>query len=504
MGKNTINKEPDCRITKAIFILFCMPGILLATAGIVFARTTAEFYTLEHVITCAQNHSPEAMKSRTLKENKYWRWKFYKSHYKPQLVVNSTLPSYQNSNIAILQDDGSLAHRNIRQSQANISLSLEQNIGLTGGKLFLNSDLSRIDNINQDFYSYSGAPFFIGIEQPLFMYNHLKWQKRIEPLKYKESLKEYVENAEKIAYTTTLKYFNLLIARTSYEMTQKNLKNAETIYQLGREKYAMGKISQNELLQLKFGLISAQKSISRALLSQGTAQLELNSYTGLQNTNIYAFSVPENITFFSIDDSLAIFQALANSRRSVEFKREILEAKQEAERTKKESGLNATLYMSYGTTNIASHLFSIYRDPQTLQTINFGVSVPILDWGRAKANYKTAQANLKLVEYTVQQDKIYFRQETITEIEYFRTLKNLIECCCEADTTAAERYEIARKRYIAGDISLTEYNIALEEKDRAKLDYIIALADYWKTYYTIRILTLYDFENHQSLAMEDE
>ncbi|GAI89570.1 unnamed protein product [marine sediment metagenome] len=101
-------------------------------------------YTIEQIIQFAQENSPGAMRIKTSKENKYWQWKTYKSQYKPQLVLNATLPSYQNKNMPVTQDDGSIIFRNINQSQAYTGLSLEQNIGLTGGKLFLSSDLSRV------------------------------------------------------------------------------------------------------------------------------------------------------------------------------------------------------------------------------------------------------------------------------------------------------------------------------------------------------------------------
>ena len=60
--------------------------------------------------------------------------------------------------------------------------------------------------------------------------------------------------------------------------------------------------------------------------------------------------------------------------------------------------------------------------------------------------------------------------------------------------------KIARLRYLAGDISLTDYNIALEDKDQARRDHIEALRDYWLTWYSIRILTLYDFRNDKQLT----
>ncbi len=463
----------------------------------------AQTYTLNEVLEYAQNFSPEAMKNKTSKENKYWQWKTYKSNYKPQLVLNSTLPSYQNNNIPVMQEDGSIVYQSVNRSLTQLNLSLEQNIGLTGGKLFVSTNLSRIDDFNKDYHSYSSSPYYFGLEQPLFAFNNLKWMNRIEPLKYDESLKKYIEDLEKIAYNTTYKYFNLLIAQISNGIAKTNVNNASSLYVIGKEKFKMGKISKNELLQLKFGFVSAQKSLSQANLYQETAQLALSSYTGIYDIETSTLSLPDNTAEFIIDETIAIVKAMENSRRSVEFKRAILEAREELERAKRESGLNASLVMSYGTTNVAEKLHDIYDNPQTMKSLNFGFTVPIIDWGRAKARRKTAYANLKLVEYTVQQEEVNFREEIISEIEYFRMLKNLIEYTNEADKTAAERFEIAHKRYVAEDISLTEYNIALEQKDRAKQDYISALRDYWTTYYSIRILTLYDFENNRQIATNE-
>ncbi len=464
-------------------------------------KSQAQTYSLDQVIKFSQESSPEAMRIETYKENKYWQWKSYRSQYKPQLVLNAVLPAYQHTSTPVIQDDGSIVYRHINQSQANATLSLEQNISLTGSKLFLSSDLNRLDDFNQKTGSYSGSPFFIGLQQPVFAFNELKWMNKVEPLKYEESLKEYVEGNEIIAYNTAIRYFNLLVSQINHQIALTNKANADTIYKIGTERYNMGKISRNELLQLRYGVISAQKSIATAGFSIKTSLLALNSYTGLNETEDIELALPSDFLIFDIDDSLAVAVALENSRRSAEFERETLEARRDSEKARKESRFNANLFVSYGQTNIAETVPGIYDNPQTLQMLNFGVSIPIVDWGRSKAKRKTAEENLRLVEYTVQQDEINFRQEVITEIENFRMLQDFIEYTAEADQTAEERFEIARLRYIAGDISLTEYNIALEEKDRAKQDYIIALRDYWLTYYMIRILTLYNFVDSRQLTV---
>lgn len=471
--------------------------LLIVTGNVLFAQP----YTLEQVIRYALENSPEAMRIKTSRENKYWQWKTYKSQYRPQLVLDAILPSYQKQNIPVRQGDGSIIYQSVHQNQAYAVLSVQQNIGFTGGTLFLSSDFSRFDDFNLDYSSYSGSPFYVGLEQPLFAFNNLKWMNRIEPLKYKEALLEHVEGNERIAYNTAYKYFNLLISQISYQIASVNKANADTIYKVGQEKYDMGKISKNELLQLKYGVISARKSMATANLAIKTSLLDLNSYTGINETDGMVMALPDNIFRFSIDDSLALNKALENSQRSVEFKRELLEARRDAEKARRESRLTASLSVSYGMTNIANEVSGIYDHPQPLQTVNVGLSIPVLDWGRSRAKRKTAEANLQLTEFTLQQDEINFRQEILTEVENFRMLQDFIEYTAEADRTAAERYEIARLRYLAGDIILTEYNIAQEEKDQAKRDYVLALRDYWLTYYSIRILTLFDFRNNEQLAI---
>ncbi len=69
----------------------------------------------------------------------------------------------------------------------------------------------------------------------------------------------------------------------------------------------------------------------------------------------------------------------------------------------------------------------------------------------------------------------------------------------EADQIAQERYQIAKDRFVLGDLSITDLNLAIQEKDRAKRDYVTALRLFWDAHYTLRTLTLYDFEKHQKI-----
>ena len=75
----------------------------------------------------------------------------------------------------------------VRRSQTNYSgeLSIRQPIRWTGGNVFINSGLSRLDLMGDNgTTSYRSSPFYFGYQQPLFKFNSFKWESKIEPLAF--------------------------------------------------------------------------------------------------------------------------------------------------------------------------------------------------------------------------------------------------------------------------------------------------------------------------------
>ncbi|WP_315819233.1 TolC family protein [Paraflavitalea speifideaquila] len=120
-------------------------------------------------------------------------------NYKPQLVLDGRLPSYSKTYQEILQPNGSIDFQPVKNNNSSLNLSLEQSIAQTGGTIFGTTQLQRFDDFDRKNTLYNGVPYALGYSQPLFMFNSLKWDKRIEPLKYQESRQEYIESMEQIA-----------------------------------------------------------------------------------------------------------------------------------------------------------------------------------------------------------------------------------------------------------------------------------------------------------------
>jgi len=454
---------------------------------------------LQEIIAIAKEHSTAAVQAATIRENQYWQYKTFKSNYSPQLTLDGTLPQFSKTNIPVIQPDGTVEFKPVINDNSQLNLGLKQNIGLTGGQLFLGSNVLRFSDFDRKQTRYNGNPLIIGLNQPLFAFNSLAWDKKIEPLRYEESQKKYREDMEVVGRDASELFFNLLIAQINKDIAAKNLSNNEVIYKIGERKADLGKLSKDELLRLKLGVLNARKAVAQANVDAETADLQLKSFIGLSTANQVQLVLPENLLSFEVDKTIAVQQAKNNRQKAIEFKRALLEADKDVAKAKGENGLKVNLFGTFGLTNVADRLPGIYRNAKDQQEISLGFQIPILDWGRAASRIKTAQSNQKLVAANVKQAQINFEQEIYTTLRQLSMIKEQMKTNAEADVTANERFEIARKRYFLNDLSITDLNIALQEKDQARRDYILSLKSFWNAYFNLRILTLYDFTTHKSL-----
>ncbi|MEL6844366.1 MAG: TolC family protein, partial [Bacteroidota bacterium] len=61
-------------------------------------------------------------------------------------------------------------------------------------------------------------------------------------------------------------FFELLLAQLDQQIAEANLSGNKSLYEIAEERFALGKISENDLLQLKFELVNAEKASYEAAL----------------------------------------------------------------------------------------------------------------------------------------------------------------------------------------------------------------------------------------------
>jgi outer membrane protein TolC len=123
-----------------------------------------------------------------------------------------------------------------------------------------------------------------------------------------------------------------------------------------------------------------------------------------------------------------------------------------------------------------------------------------MDWGRSFSKVKLAESKRDLTLFDVKKNRENFERQIVVEVEQFNLLKDQIITAKEADKVAENGYRIALKRFQNGEISITDLNISLSERETGKRDYISSIEKYWESYYFIRILTLFDFETNTKIS----
>ena len=455
--------------------------------------------TLQQIVEMAKEKSIASKQALTTKETRYWQYRTYRSNYQPQLALNGTLPGYNKTFTEVVQPDGTIQFQSVHNNNSSLNLSFSQSIAATGGTVFGTTQLQRFDDFDRKNTLYNGVPFGIGYAQPLWQFNPLRWDKKIEPLKFDESKQAFIESMEQIAITANGYFFDLLLAQVNLQIAETNLVNTQKIQQVADEKYGLGKISKNEILQLQLEHLKAQKAVGIAKRDMEIATLNLRSYTGLQNTEKIALSLPYSNISMDVSPGKVLEEAYANRSDAIAFTRRMAEANRDVAKAKGDNGLNAMLTAQIGYSKSADVIPKVYKSPQDQQEIQLIFTIPILDWGRSKSRTKTAEANLQFTQYSVEQDKQIFTQQIVTQVTLFDMMKDQIVLTATADSIASEKYQIAKDRYVLGNLSITDLSIAFQEKDQAKRDYISALRDFWGAYYQLRYLSLYDFEKNEKI-----
>jgi outer membrane protein TolC len=506
MTIKTINNQSFFRtLFKGLLMLLLY--FFLAETKHANAQQEPDYLSLTEVIKIAQEKSPDAMIARHRFRRSYWEYRSFRAGYLPNLRLDATLPNFNRSIEAIPQSDGSEIYRERTLARYSTNVSITQKVGLTGGEVFLQSGLQRLDNFYTDTSTrqYLSTPVNIGFRQPLFGYNAYKWDKQIEPMRYEEAKRQYLEANERVASTAINHFFNLLMAQVDKSIALKNQANYDTLYNIAKGRFVLGKIAENELLQLELNLLRAESSVETADLNYQNMLFTFKSYLRLQTNQSVVLVPPSKTDHYNVSIEEALGEARSNTSSGLNFDRQILEAQSQLSMARTQGRFDAEINASFGLTQTADKFINSYNKPLDEERVAIGITIPILDWGQAKGRIKMAESNLELVRTSIEQERMDFEQNIFLKVMHFNMQKNQLLIASKADTVAQKRFDVTQKRYMIGKVNdILELNNAQIDNDNAKMGYYNALKTYWNSYYELRQLTLFDFRDNRKISVLPE
>ncbi len=485
--------------------ILLIPGFLFIGLLSSFSQEKPVYLTLEEAIMIAKAQSADAMIAKHKFRMNYWQYRSYKADYLPSVNLQANLPSLSGSYENVQQPDGTYQFQYVTSGDYSAAMSINQKVGFSGGSVYVRSDIWRHDDIFQDsnFSTYRTTPIVIGYTQPIFQFNSYRWARQVEPLRYEKAKRQYLEDVEQVSITTINHFFNLLLAQIEQAIAEKNLNSYDTLFKIAKGRYQLGKIAENDLLQLELNYLRAKASVDNASLNFENMLFRLKSYLRIKEATVIHLIPPAETWHGLVVSAEAMEQAKKNTTTSLEFQERILTAESELIRAKMDGRFDADLSLQYGLTGYAYDWKDAYKDPKDQQQLDLTLSVPILDWGKAKGQINLKESSLELEQTSVEQELLDFEQNVFLNVMEFNMQKDQLFIAAKADTVAQKRYDVTQKRYMIGMVNdVLELNMAQIDNDSAKKGYYSALRNYWINYFQLRKMTLYDFKDKRMLIFD--
>ncbi len=466
--------------------------ILLASLG---ARCEVVQLTLTAAIDRARLHSVDAAVALDELRQAYWEYRTYRAELLPEVNFSATLPGYYKQYTPYMNENGSYSFVRNNYMELNGELSLTQNIWLTGGSISLTTQFDFYRDMELNANRFMSIPVALTLNQPIFGVNNLKWSRRIEPERYAEAKAAFLSATEDVAMTAITNYFSLLMAQENLAISRQNLANATKLYEVAVEKRKMGQISENDLLQMELNVIDARSETTERESSLKSAMFTLRTFLDFDETTEIVPVIPEEVPAVELTYSDALDKALANNKFARNVRRRQLEADYAVAKAKGDLR-QITLYAQVGYTGTSNEFSQAYRGLRDNQVVEVGVKIPLLDWGKRRGNVKVAESNRRVVESRLRQETMDFNQNLFLLVERFSNQQMQLDIASRADTISQKRYHTNVETFLIGRISTLDLNDSQVQKDQARQNMVNELYLYWRYYYQLRSLTLWDYSRN--------
>jgi hypothetical protein len=311
--------------------------LIIVTTLLICVNAIAQqqHYTLPQLIQLAQQNSITQKLAENNKTLAYLQYNNFLLQRKPNLLLNGNIPVYDKDNFSVRQPDGSIKFLNRQQINSNISIGFVQPIVATGGNFSVNTSLHRFDELIGKSKTYSGTPIYIQLQQPLFAYNALKWQKKIEPLRVQSTNIENKNLLETEKYKIANLFFTVLQTQVEDSLLQLSQTLNQWLITAENKRKELGVGDNEKNLQLQETALKLQLEKNNNELNYKTSILQLQQIIPILPSTIIAL-LPNNYPIILLTASNIIDSVKTNNINWHNNIIAVLELQSEKERLQKE------------------------------------------------------------------------------------------------------------------------------------------------------------------------
>lgn len=465
----------------------------------------AQRLTLADAITIARENSLDAQIARYSYMSSYWQYRSFKAQLLPSVNVGGKLGGFNHSVVEARDPEtGRVSLVNNNTMTNSMTLSVDQQIAATGGKVSLQSYLYRLDQFTYNEKTYNSQPLRISYTQPLRSFNTLKWEKKTAPVEYRIAERTYIAALEDITIKVTQLFFNVLAAQSDYRQSVRTVSDRERLYEVAQKRLALTTTTKSEVLQMELSLLNARMAVTQNRLALDDAMYGLFSFLRISDYFGAELVTPYTVPDITVGVDEVLQKAITNSSHSLEQKLQMLQAEKELAQAKSNRGIQLTLSSELGFTQTGQTMDAAYSRLRDNEIVGLSLSLPIFDWGVSRGKVRMAQARLDMMRTKVELTHQDYMEDLRKKVTQFNAQPQQCRNALRAQDIAEERYEITRRRYETGAISVTDLNTAQQEMESAKAQYISQLKTFWSDYYTLQKSTLHDWLRGRDITVDFE
>ncbi|TWO31564.1 TolC family protein [Seonamhaeicola sediminis] len=467
-------------------------------------RLNVNKVTLQDIINLASKNSLDVFKAKRKYGVNYWRFRSFKSSLLPKIDFEARPFTY---NSALVERYDSELNIDVFRQQQTINtfanLSLSQNIGATGTRLFINSSFNRLENFGlTKLETYNATPVRIGLTQPIMAFNTFKWQKQTAPLEYQKAKQDFLSELQTINIKAVDLFFKWALASQKVAIVRENKTTAEKLFNIGKKRYDVIAIERDDLLNLELDVYNANTTLTQNLQALQKAEAALQLFLRDQLPQGVLPELPELVSNLTIDINKAIELAYQNNPDILNLKLKKVEALRDLDRAIKDNRFDLSLSASFGLNQQANTFVDAYGRFLDQQMVSIQFNMPILDWGERRGNIKTAKMNKEVIDIELQQNEESYKQEVTLTVLDFNLQKQLVNDALRSRDLAKESYNLTEKRFLSGNVDFLNLTTSRRAWQQANENYIRTLQNYWNLYYKVQQLTLYNFIKDTPLTQD--
>ena len=449
---------------------------------------------LEDAIILAQDSSAEGIKARKSFDVSYCKFLSYKADRLPSVTLSLT-PMEYNRNVVkrYISETDRDEYRSQKFMSSYGNLKLLQNVDFLGGQFYVISELGFLRTFSTNTYNqFSSVPIRVGYSQNLIGYNDFKWERQIEPLKYKISERAYHYALGEIAELTTTYFFDVLEAKEKLSLAELNKQRTDTLVKLAQIKYSNNALLGSDLLTLQITNTEMNNNLALAHCFYNQALSRLLSFLCISNVkDDILVLIPKTLPNQRLNPETILHKCKENNPLYLEMQQNILGARRELDKVKKQRYVNSRFDISVGFNQYSDRFQQAYKELMRQDFISIGITIPLIDWGKRKENYNIAKSNLEQAEVEEKRRLLDLEQKILAKVSDYNIRINMLKASEETTLLAKKVVEETILKFKYGTNNVESLKTAIIQEQQAYAQYISMLRICWLNYMNICKETLH-------------